>query len=324
MGAKNRDPNFKGWACWTPRDPAEFADYCAKIFERYGDKVTTFEPWNEPYYPGFFTDKVEGGRRIIGSSADYFAIQKLVFEKARASGKPVRIGWNTNALEEMPRTRELIGLGILDFTDFVSLHHYLTQPDPAPELGKQASLMREAMGNKQLPLWNTEGGLGPFTTFNFYKHVPPTQNVRKLMMYAGWYARYYIACLASGVKNFFAYVFAAPNFWVTDYSLNNIDGRLGPNLTAISTLAWQVDGTNFSQTVTLSDGARAEIFEGSGCAVACVLPLPCKARTLPSDPQIEAYDLFGNLLAPGTEAPAGLYYLHTAKPATWLVEQLGK
>jgi hypothetical protein len=50
------------------------------------------------------------------------------------------------------RTRELIGLGILDFTDFVSLHHYLTQPDPAPELGKQASLMREAMGNKQLPL----------------------------------------------------------------------------------------------------------------------------------------------------------------------------
>jgi hypothetical protein len=157
--------------------------------------------------------------------------------------------------------------------------------------------------------------MGPITTFNFYKHVPPTQNVRQQIMYAEWYARYYIACLASGVKNFFAYVFSTPNFWAPDYSLNNIDGRLGPNLTAISALAWQVDGTNFSQTVTLSDGARAEIFEGSGRAVACILPLPGKARTLPSDPAIEAYDLFGNLLAPGTKAPAGVHYLQTTKPA---------
>jgi len=234
------------------------------------------------------------------------------------------IGWNTNALEEMPRTRELVGLGILEFTDFVSLHHYLGQPDPAPEFAKQARLMREVMGPTDRPLWNTEGGLGPFTTFNFYKHTPPFQDARHHATWAEWYARYYIACLSSGVKRYFAYLFAAPNFWAPDYSFNNIDGRLGPNLTAMSALAWQVDGTQFVKTAMLSDGARAEIFEGSGRTVACILPLVGKPRTIPADTNIEAFDLFGNPLAKGSTAPPALHYLQTKNPPAWLLEQLGE
>lgn len=310
--AKQRDPAFKGWACWTPRDIPEFADYCAKIFERYGDKVTAFEPWNEPYYPGFFTERVEGGRRIIGSSADYLALHKAVFEKARASGRDIQIGWNTNALEEMPRTRELLDLGILAYADFVSLHHYLAQPDPASELTKQARLMREAMGDKQLPLWNTEGGLGPFTVFNFYKNVPPFQDDGHHLLWAEWYPRYYLACLASDVKPYFTYLFAAPNFWAPDYSFNNIDGRLGPNLTAMSALAWQVDRMKFVKSLTLPDGARAEVFESPARAVAAILPRPGKARKLPAAPSVTTYDLFGNQLPQGSSAPNTLHYIELA------------
>ena len=320
--AKNRDPNFKGWACWTPRDPAEFAAYCAEIFERYGDRVTAFEPWNEPYYPGFFTERVEEGQRIMGSSQDYLTIQKMVFEKARESGKNLQIGWNTNSLEEMPRTKELIDLGILNYTDFVSLHHYLGQPDPAPELTKQVEQMREVMGEKDLPIWNSEGGLGPFTVFNLYKHIPPFQEDQHHRVWAEWYVRYYLACLVAGVEHYFAYFFAAPNFWAPDYSFNNIDGRMSPNLTAISGLAWQVDGTKFIQTVTLSDGSRAHIFEGAGRSVATVQPAPGRERTLPNDPEITAYDLFGNVLQAGAVAPKELHYLQTSQPATALVEKL--
>ncbi len=45
---------------------------------------------------------------------------------------------------------------------------------------------------------------------------------------------------------------------------------------------------------------------------------------LPSDLAIEAYNLFGNPLAPGTDAPGSLHYLQTANSAAWLVEQLGQ
>lgn len=310
--AKKPDPSFKGWVCWVPRDTAEFADFCAKIFERYGDKVAFFEPWNEPYYAGFFTDRIENGQRIIGSAAEYLALHKAVFEKARASGKEIKIGWNTNALEEMHRTKELIGLGILDFADFISLHHYLGQPDPAPELTKQARLMREAMGGRDLPLWNSEGGLGPFTVFNFYRHIPPVQDAAHHTTWAEWYPRYYLACLSAGVKPYFTYLFSPPNFWAPDYSLNNVDGRLGPNLTAISALAWQVDGADFVKTLPLPDGSRAELFAGSGRAVACVLPRPGGARKLPSGADLKAYDLFGNELPAGSDAPKTLHYIQIA------------
>lgn len=322
--AKNPDADFKGWACWTPRDPDDFAAFCARIFERYGEKVTAFEPWNEPYYPGFFTERVQDGQRILGSPEDYLALQKLVFERARASGKKIEIGWNTNALEEMPRNRKLIELGILPFADFVSLHHYLGQPDPAPELAKQAAAMRESMGGEDRPIWNTEGGLGPFTAFNFYKHIPPAQDDGHHLVWAEWYPRFYLACLASGVKRYFAYLFSAPNFWAPDYSFNNIDGRIGPNLTAMSALAWQVDGTSFVKTLELPDGARADIYEGSGRAVACIVPHPGKQRKIPADPGVTSYDLFGNEIEPGSAAPPRLHYVQTSGSSPQLIEALAQ
>lgn len=321
--AKNRDPQFVGWACWTPRDPVEFADYAAKIFERYGDKVTHFEPWNEPYYPGFFTERIEQGRRVMGSAADYATIQRLIFERARASGKNIQIGWNTNTLAEIHRTKEWLELGITDHVDFISLHHYLGQPDPAPEITLQVNNLRELLGEKKFPIWNSEGGLGPFTAFNLYKHMPPFQDDSHQLVWADWYVRYHLACLAAGVKHYFAYLWSAPNFWMPDYSLNNIDGRISANLTAISALAWQVDGLAYAKSHTFAGGrARAEIFTASDESVACIIPSPGYSGTIPQKAGLTAYDLFGNELKPGSDAPGYIYYLRSADPVHELVKLL--
>lgn len=310
--AKNPDPNFRGWVCWTPRDPDDFTNFVGKVFERYGDSVTAFEPWNEPYYPGFFTERIENEQRVIGPAEDYLTIQKKVFELARASGKPIRIGWNTNAMEEMPRNRELIALGILPYVDFVSLHHYLGKPDPAPEIHRQVEQMIESMGDEKRPFWNSEGGLGPFTMFNFYRHVPPFQDPNHHLLWAEWYVRYYLACLSSGVEKYFLYLFSAPNFWLPDYSINNIDGRISPNLTAISALAWQIQGTRFVETLSLPDGSQAMLFSGPDRHIACILPHPARPRKPLQTPSVSTYDLFGNPVSANSSPLSELHYLRSA------------
>lgn len=314
--AKNRDPEFRGWACWTPRDPELFADFAGKIFERYGDKVTAYEPWNEPYYPGFFTERIDNGQRIMGSAADYFKIQKLVFERARASGKNLQIGWNTNTLAEIHRTKEWLELGILDYVDFISLHHYLGQPDPAPEITLQVKNLRELLGSREKPIWNSEGGLGPFTLFNLYQHTPPVQEASHHLQWADWYVRYHLACMAAGVKHYFVYLWSAPNFWMPDYSVNNVDGRISANLTAISALAWMVDGLEFVTSRALAGNkGRAEVFRGKERMVGCVIPAAGQKLTLPARPQGHFYDLFGNALGASAKPQDKIFYVEAADEA---------
>lgn len=311
--AKNRDPEFKGWACWTPRDPNEFADFTAKVFERYGDVVTAYEPWNEPYYPGFFTEKIVDGKRVMGPAKDYVTIQKLVYERAKGSGKKLQIGWNTNTLLEIERTKEWLELGILPYVDFISLHHYLGQPDPAPEITQQIQNLKDLLGPKAatMPIWNSEGGLGPFTAFNLYRNVPPIQDDNHQVHYADWYVRYYLACLAGGLKHFFVYLWSAPNFWMPDYSINNVDGRISANLTAISALAWQVDGLNFASTEQISEErGKVHVFTGETRSVGTVVPAFGRTFKVPEVAGVTAYDLFGNVLKPGTEQ-ARIFYLQT-------------
>jgi hypothetical protein len=323
--AKNRDPDFKGWACWTPRDLDEWTAHCKRIFERYGDRIQWFETWNEPYYPGFFTERIENGQRIIGPAAEYLALQQRTHEAARASGHPIQIGWNTNALEELPRTKELLRLGIAKQTDFVTIHHYLAQPDPRPELAKQAEQMRAALPEefRKLPMWNTEGGYGPSAVYNLYQQTPPRQELRHHLDHAQWYCNYYVGCLKAGVDRFFAYLFSAPPFWREDYSFATVDGQVSPILTALSALAWHIDGTRHTGTLALDGGYQAELFEGSGRAVAVVQPgASPKPLTIPDAPGIVCHDLFGNPLAPGSPAGERMFFVIANSPADKLSETL--
>ena len=323
--AKNHDPDFRGWACWSPRNMEEWAAHCVRIFERYGKRVRWFEPWNEPYYAGFFTDRIENGQRIIGSAEEYLALHRRAIETARASGHEIKIGWNTNALEELPRTQELVRLGIAKHTDFVSIHHYLTQSDPRAELAKQAKQMRAALPEefRELPMWNTEGGFGPSAVYNLYQHTPPKRTPQHHLDHAAWYCKYYISSIKAGVERYFAYQFNSPPFWREDYSFCNVDGQISPILTSLSALAWHIDGTRHTGTLALDGGHEAELFEGSGRAVAVVQPVASpKQLVVPDAPGLICHDLFGNPLAPGSPVGERLFFVFSETPAAALSKML--
>jgi hypothetical protein len=125
------------------------------------------------------------------------------------------------------------------------------------------------------------------------------------------------------VDRFFAYLFSAPPFWREDYSFATVDGQVSPILTALSALAWHIDGTRHTGTLALDGGYQAELFEGSDRAVAVVQPAAShKPLTIPDAPGIVCHDPFGNPLAPGSPAGERMFFVIANSPADKLSETL--
>lgn len=323
--ARDRDPNFRGWACWTPRSVEDWESFVETVFNRYGDRVHYYEVWNEPYYPGFFTDRVEGNQRIIGSAEDYLALQKATYQLAQASRHPLVIGWNTNTMEEMDRHLELLDLEILAYTDFIGIHQYVAQPNPGPALLRQIERLRESLGPlaNEIPIWNTEGGHGPSALYNLYQNAPPRQDLEFHLVHAQWYCMYFLDSLAAGVERFFPYVMGAPNFWRNDYFISHVDGQISPVLMAMSALAWQIDGLTFRKRHDFSDGSVMQVFSDGERSVAVVRPnAQIIYQPLPAVDAINYYDMFGNVIDESKAPGRYLFYAVTKGSYQSLFNQL--
>lgn len=318
-----RPGNATGWAAWAPRDLEDWSDFVSTVFERYGERVRYYEPWNEPYYASFFVGEANGPQKIIGSAEDYFDLHVRTYE---AAPEGVKILWNTNSLETLERTEKLIELGILDYSDAITLHHYTSQTNPKEVLQEQIINMREAKSatHPDMPIWNSEGGLAG-ALFNLYNQVPPLQDNQHHLIWTDWYAKYFLYSIAAGLEKYFPYYMHPTSWWRNDYTFSNADGKLSPIILGMSNLAWQIDGLKYQESIQLDDLLKAYVFS-DGKRSAAVLDGPHSARfvqRLEAD-TFPAYDLFGNDFRQNPSLNRYLLYLQAEMSGAQLASALKK
>jgi hypothetical protein len=316
-----RPGNATGWAAWAPRDLEDWSDFVRTVFERYGERVRYYEPWNEPYYASFFVGEANGPQKVIGSAEDYFDLHVRTHE---AAPEGVKILWNTNSLETLERTEKLIELGILDYSDAITLHHYTSQTNPKEVLQEQITNMREAKAatHPNMPIWNSEGGLAG-ALFNLYNQVPPLQDNQHHLIWTDWYAKYFLYSIAAGLEKYFPYYMHPTSWWRNDFTFSNADGKLSPIILGMSNLAWQIDGLKYQESIQLDELLKAYVFS-DGKRSAAVLDGPHSARfvqRLEAD-TFPAYDLFGNDFRQNPSLNRYLVYLQAEMSGAQLAHAL--
>lgn len=149
-----------------PANPALFGEFAAKAAERYGDRVTDWEIWNEPNLQSFFLPRPDTAQYMELLKASYTAIKEVQPGANVISGglSPAVDGINiapTTFLDEM------YSMGGRNYFDNVGIHPYSfpAMPDePNSEawntfirMGNMYDTM-VANGDSNKKLWMTEVG----------------------------------------------------------------------------------------------------------------------------------------------------------------------
>lgn len=269
--ASNNTTGYKGWARFVPNDMDAWKRFCETTMRRYVGSIDEYEVWNEPYLPHFFTREVTGdGKRIGGTVEEYMAVHRAAFDAAKGITPAPSVFWNTNALTHPERTRDLIAAGILEMSPVLTLHQYTPSLNIEREMKSHADAIRSMLpdGKRETPLWLSEGGAGLAALYNLYRHVPPTRSLDDARFWANWHCRYYLGCLLAGMDKVFIYLIDDQPKFIPDYSICNLDGRIGANLTGLSNLAWHIDGLKFVRTLQPRDGIYVHLFSDGKRSVA--------------------------------------------------------
>lgn len=162
-----------------PRSSAEFAEFVTALCTRYGDQVETWEIWNEPDNPAYWT----------GTREEYAALVKTGAEAVRRAdpGAGVVLGgiaWDLDFLQEL-----FLDHGIAPAVDVVGLHAYFETwiPGAAEDLTAYVNGAADivAAHGENEPLWLNEIGYSTFrqgeyvsdiyTAVYGYEHTPEYQ-----------------------------------------------------------------------------------------------------------------------------------------------------
>jgi polysaccharide biosynthesis protein PslG len=172
------DPGDNGEPFTTrpPADTAEFREFVEAAARRYADRIDTWEIWNEPDNPQYWT----------GSTAEFARLLITGSEAVRAGDPSARVVLGGLAWD-VEKLRELLAIeGVEPAIDIVNLHSYLEtwshEPAEALEryIGRAADLV--AQHGKGEALWMAEVGYSTFRRGDFvsseysalheYEHTP--------------------------------------------------------------------------------------------------------------------------------------------------------
>ena len=93
----------------------------------------------------------------------------------------------------------------------------------------------------------------------------------------------------------FVYLIDDQPKFIPDYNIANMDGRIGPNLTALSNLAWHMDGLKHRRTIELGGGALVHVFSDGKRSVAITRGLSTTAVCdKAASVHASVADVFGN------------------------------
>jgi hypothetical protein len=314
-----------------PLNLDDWANAVRVIVGRYQGLIDCYEIWNEPWGSSFWSmryDETHGtswNDHYVPSdtpSADYARLQKVAYAAAHEVYPQVTIvGFNTYGAENGTTwTREVLEFGGLETCDAISYHHYESSltgmPGDATEKAYQAAMgpIIEKLGSVPKPVWMSEGApLSGDVSKGFYRTTLADENESDNWRLADRLVRYVVSRRATGEKRAFLYTmhgistFGGSVEWTT---LVTADGYLHPSAAAHSALAWLLEDTSYVSLVTLADGVYAYLFTGPDRAVAAITSAPSHAAyRLPESTGVQALDLFGNPVAPGTALDDRVHYL---------------
>lgn len=147
----------KGAVGWVPlfRDNAMQAwlKYVEKVAERYKNRITYYEIWNEPYLEQFW-------KNAKPDPKDYarFAIPTMRAMRAINPNAKFVVGGIGLSGKSLDYAKEFLDAGVADYADVVSYHHYAQIPDDyylAKINGLRQMLTRYP---RKIAVWQGESG----------------------------------------------------------------------------------------------------------------------------------------------------------------------
>ncbi|HLK31466.1 MAG TPA: glycosyl hydrolase [Terriglobales bacterium] len=168
-----------------PQNMQDWRDYVRTIGLRYQGRIRTYEIWNEPNLPGFFT----------GTMPQMIELTRVAREVLREIDPSIRI--------VSPAATEAGGIQWLDqflaqgggqYVDVIGYHLYV-DPAPPEQMVNRIDDIRAVLARRKLrlPIWNTEAG---------WAHPKPFPSED---MAAAYVARAYVLSWAAGVSRFYWY-----------------------------------------------------------------------------------------------------------------------
>lgn len=314
-----------------PKDFNQFANYVKVVTERYKGLIDSYDVWNEPWGTSFWSmgwdEEKKDFKRSPTASEDYYRLQKTTFDAAHGVDPKLTIlGFNTYG-GEVGRdwSADLAKFGALEACDAVCYHHYTSaycgypDDDVTKALDLAVSPIIKAKGRVGKAIWMTEGSPNTYQLNNgFYHHTEPGQPQDNNWDIGNRLCRYVVSLLANGVSKTFIYTMHGhgqfrPKPWEWTVLVED-DGYLHPSGAAYAHMTWLLEDTKFAKHLEPKPGVFAYLFEGQGRAVAVLSTKPEHAAyKLPSAQGLQATDLFGNPVRPGTEVGDNLVYLAADK-----------
>jgi hypothetical protein len=143
---------------YPPTDPQDYADGFAYLVERYGNRVTAWEIWNEPNSDYYFRS---------GSAATYAAMVKAAYDAAKRVDPGATILAGALSESDYRFTEALFDHGIEGHFDGFSIHPYsndrsplFMHPDPRYSFASGIPAVRDVLVRHGYarPMWLTEFG----------------------------------------------------------------------------------------------------------------------------------------------------------------------
>jgi len=327
-----------GWKLTQMAIPDErlhlWADYAASMAARYEDTIKIYETWNEPFLAGFFVRGFEEGKPLHASPERLFKMTKAVRERLDKDGIEVDLAWNMGVHYAQAGKFERGGaeLGMFDLVDLATYHSYERSLGGYPGdryediIRIEKDFLKE-FGREKFRVMNSEGGPGGGHQHNVFDTIP-IANVSGLEPhYMKYHVRAWNSMLANGVERYFLYQLMGGGFWRGDYDLMQPDGNLGPNLLAISNMAWHLEDKIFQEILPLDGTFHAYLYEGKDSVAVALIPRAVGVLSLPEDlPKGWAFtDLIGNPVKGSQRQDFWLYAEDSSarKVRKWLTKNWG-
>lgn len=336
-----------------------YEDYCRKLIARYGDRIDSFDVWNEPWLPLFFhidfVRKFPTGKKHWASfsggwyispddpAADFIKMQQTVFKTAKAANPGAKVlGFNTtdsNGSEGRVPGDKFTGrmeqLGAMNSCDVICYHQYLRKitgyPGDEVDIGYNhafAPLLKKYGKSFPHPVWLSEGSPLSGPGDGFYRHTVSGGSPSEMFDYGDRVVRFVVSLLAHRVEKVFLYSMGLHRGYA-DINPHGLfitpAGELHSAAGAYAAMTWLLEDRHFVRMAPVGKNVFVYLFAGRGEVTAVLLPDPRSpdfSLTLPAAAGLQAFDLFGNPLPSGPLATPYACYLVGKGTANDLLELL--
>jgi hypothetical protein len=139
-------------AAAEPKDNQDWIAYLRNVATRYKGRIFTYEMWNEPNDPNFYT----------GSVAKLVELTRLAHDTLKAIDPRIKLV--LSAPYSVGYLQQYLAAGAGQYADVIAYHIYNNPPEDDARRLADLRTVKQAAGVADKPLWITEGGTGDTTT----------------------------------------------------------------------------------------------------------------------------------------------------------------